>query len=109
MRLERTPVRLADITALPRQAGLDLAVQRGGHQGLSSLMLRGVHNQTTIGREAGALVCGGVGDGSDGSGGKFHDMQLERPTITCTPSLSNCTCALTLNSGGIARSTRDNP
>ena len=82
MRLKWTPVRLTNVPALPRQTRLDLAVQRGRHQGLLPLVLRGIDNQATVGRKTRALVCRGVGNGGNGSGCKLHHMQLEGASDT---------------------------
>jgi hypothetical protein len=54
--LERAPVGLADVAALPGQPGLDLAVERGGHQRFAALLLGGIDDQPAVRREARALV-----------------------------------------------------
>ena len=53
----------SNVTILPRQPGLDAAIDRGGHQCLATLELGRVNNQAAIGRETGPFIRTGVCDG----------------------------------------------
>ena len=71
---------LANVAGRTGQARLDPPVQGGGHERLTALLLGGVNDQTTVGREARAFVRCGVGQRCDGATGKIHQLQLERST-----------------------------
>jgi hypothetical protein len=57
-------MRLADITALPGQAGFDATVQCGCHQGLTALLC-GIDQQAAVGCKTGALIGIGLGQSGD--------------------------------------------
>ena len=67
----------SNVTILPRQPGLDAAIDGGGHQCLTALELGRVNNQTTIGRKTGPLIRTGVRDGLNGFRLEVHHLQLE--------------------------------
>ena len=67
---------LADVAALPGQAGFDAPVQCGGHQGLTAL-LRGIDQQTAVGCKTGALIGVGVRQRRDLPCGQLHQVKPE--------------------------------
>src|SRR6185369_8756815 len=75
--LKRTPVGLADVAALARQACLDLAVQCGCHQSFPAILPCRVHDQAAVGCKTWAFVGGRVGNRIYRSAAELHDLELE--------------------------------